>query len=121
MTTQPTANNLYKLTCKRCDGEYDWFAPQRIAAIHDSAGLCERCADQEAATPDPLQPALTALLTAAKEVRQLLDNQVLVRDISRDHEPGWAFRQVPLVLTLKRFVDAIDRAETLLTPEVSHG
>lgn len=40
------------------------------------------------------------LATALRDLFAFVENGVLIRDISHDHEPGWAMRQVPLVQTL---------------------
>lgn len=45
-----------------------------------------------------------------REFFKLLDDGVLVRDISRDNEPGWAIRQYPLVSLLARTNAILDAA-----------
>lgn len=51
------------------------------------------------------------LLAALKDLFKLIDAGVLVRDISKDHETGFALHQLPLLLTLKSGQAAIARAE----------
>jgi hypothetical protein len=43
-----------------------------------------------------------ALEDALREIFALIDEGLLVRDISRDHEPGWAVRSMELVGRLKQ-------------------
>jgi hypothetical protein len=52
---------------------------------------------------DSLRYPLSALMGAINE-------GLLVRDISRDHEPGWAMRQLPLVMMLNGAQKALDAA-----------
>jgi len=40
------------------------------------------------------------LEAALRKLLGFLEDGTLCRDISRDHEPGWAMRQLPLVQTL---------------------
>ncbi len=51
------------------------------------------------------------LLAALKSVMALIDDQLLIRDISRDGEPGWAIKQAPIVTALADAVMAIKKAE----------
>lgn len=52
-----------------------------------------------------------SLLEATKALMKLIDDGKLARDISHDHEPGWALNQVELVLVLARAHKAIIAAE----------
>jgi len=52
-----------------------------------------------------------ALLAACKEIWKLVDDGVLVRDISRDFEPNWILRQIPVVRSLRKLEEAIKLAE----------
>ena len=54
------------------------------------------------------------LLEALEDVMKLVEDGALVRDISRDHEMGWAFNQVPLVTALKSATVAIAAARPKL-------
>lgn len=65
----------------------------------DLAGLAELRAQRD------------ELLAALKDLFKLIDAGVLVRDISKDHETGFALHQLPLLLTLKSGQAAIARAE----------
>jgi hypothetical protein len=56
----------------------------------------------------PTLTKLLAVVRAADGIRELLDSGQLVRDISRDTEPGWAMRQLPMVMKLKAFVHSLD-------------
>ncbi len=58
-----------------------------------------------------IRAAADDLLLALKAMVNLVDSGTLVRDISRDHEAGFAVRQLPLVMTLKNAQEAIARAE----------
>jgi hypothetical protein len=51
------------------------------------------------------------LLAALKSIMSHLDSGVLVRDVSRDGEPGWAIRMLPLVGDLQSAAVAIAKAE----------
>lgn len=51
---------------------------------------------------DWLLARVTELTEALGTMSARIADGTLVRDISRDHEPGWAMRQLPLVLLLKR-------------------
>ncbi len=48
-----------------------------------------------------LQPgSVKALVEALEGIVGLMDDGSLVRNISKDHEPGWAFKQIGFVKTL---------------------
>jgi hypothetical protein len=51
------------------------------------------------------------LLDACLAISKLLDDGLLVRDISRDDEPGFAIRSLNIVMALKKLNDAIEFAE----------
>ncbi|KKN72119.1 hypothetical protein LCGC14_0414050 [marine sediment metagenome] len=51
------------------------------------------------------------LLEAFKSVMELIDTGYLIRDISKDAEPGFAIRQFEPVRQLQQAVLAIDKAE----------
>lgn len=78
----------------------------------DTGGGCEAelagriCVEANAR----LMAAAPDLLAALKDVYALLDSGVLVRDVSRDHEPGWAMKALDLTLKIKRGADAIAKA-----------
>jgi len=59
----------------------------------------------------PLHKNATQLLAAAKGVWKLLEDGALVRDISKDHEDGWAMKQIPIVRILSALDEAIKNAE----------
>lgn len=46
---------------------------------------------------------------ALRELMALIEQKVLVRDTSRDGEPGWAMRQIPVVMALKHAQNVIDK------------
>lgn len=48
--------------------------------------------------------------SALAELFALIEDGRLVRNIARDHEPGWAGRVTELVLVLRRAFEAVDRA-----------
>jgi hypothetical protein len=60
---------------------------------------------------DVLKYKHDALLETAKAVWKMLETGVLVRDTSKDHEPDWVLKQMPLVRVLAMFGKAIDLAE----------
>lgn len=51
------------------------------------------------------------LLAAAKAVFGLIETGMLVRDISHDHEDGWAIRQLPLEDGWRQLKQSIEAAE----------
>jgi hypothetical protein len=77
--------------------------------IRDSAG--HRVAMAYTKENAFLIAAVNELLEALKEIRELIDNGMLVRDTSHDHEPGWALKQIPLVQALQKIGLAISKAE----------
>lgn len=60
-----------------------------------------------------LQESHAEMLEALRGMLRLMDDGLLVRDISRDHEPGWAVRQMPLVMGIKRAQTALANAERI--------
>jgi hypothetical protein len=59
------------------------------------------------------ETACSEMVEALTGVKQLLDDGILVRDISHDHEPGWAMKQIPLVRTLVLIEAALKKAGAL--------
>lgn len=60
-------------------------------------------------------------LAAVEVLRELfgfLDSGYLVRDISHDHEPGWAMRQLPFVSTLAKGKQILDGSTPASLPDV---
>lgn len=55
-----------------------------------------------------LSAALQEQGAALQGVLDLIETGVLVRDISKDHETGWAMQQILLVKTLARAKSALD-------------
>jgi hypothetical protein len=51
------------------------------------------------------------LVEALDELMALIENNTLVRNISRDGDPDWAIRQLPLVMTLKKAQAALKSAK----------
>lgn len=51
-----------------------------------------------------------ALVEALKAIFKAMDDGLLVRDVSRDHQESWALRQLPLVRTLQQAQDALAKA-----------
>jgi len=51
------------------------------------------------------------MLTALEVLVELIDSGQLVRDISRDHEPGFAMKMLKFVPKIKQAVDAIAKAK----------
>jgi hypothetical protein len=52
-----------------------------------------------------------ALLSAAKAIFAEIEAGNLVRDVSRDFEPGWQMHFVPMVKALAQLKQAIEQAE----------
>ena len=55
------------------------------------------------------------LLAALQGVMALIADGTLVRDTKRDREPGWAIRQIPMVMALK----AADAAIAKYAPAIA--
>jgi len=74
-------------------------------AISDKAaqGLVEQI--------DRLREQNAILLAALEALMKMMDDGLLVRDISHDHESGWAIRQIPLIRTLGEARAAIKGAK----------
>jgi len=68
--------------------------------------------------PAPTGPDATAVL---RELFALIEDGTLVRDISRDAEPGWAMRQLPLVQALARAKQILDDAPQPPAEMQPHG
>jgi hypothetical protein len=51
------------------------------------------------------------LLVALKGIMAHVESGMLVRNTSEDIDPGWAIKQLPLVMDLKAAVEAISNAE----------
>ena len=51
------------------------------------------------------------LAATAKKFLGYLESGTLIRDISKDHEPGWAFKMMQFVNDLKKLQEAIAKAE----------
>lgn len=49
-------------------------------------------------------------VSSLEAIMGMINGGLLVRDISRDHEPGWAMQQLPMVLALKGAQEVIDAA-----------
>ena len=58
----------------------------------------------------PMHAAAKDTLAALGDMLALVDSGVLVRDTSRDHESGWAFKQVPIVSVLQAAQNALAKA-----------
>lgn len=54
--------------------------------------------------------AAPELLEACQGLIRMMDEGVLVRDISDDGESGWAIKQLPLVMAVKAATEAITKA-----------
>lgn len=65
-------------------------------------------------------PLETELLHCLKFLWDCLADGTLVRNISKDHEPGWIQRTVKFVAELKLAEAAIERAELLDEPDRRH-
>lgn len=59
----------------------------------------------------PLHAAAGEMLEVLKSLSHEMDEGRLCRNISADHEPDWAIKQMPLVATLGRMVGVIAKAE----------
>ena len=57
-----------------------------------------------------LRMSLQFLRDAALSIRALIDEGVLVRDITHDGDNDWLFKQAQLITKLQRFVLAIEDA-----------
>jgi hypothetical protein len=51
------------------------------------------------------------LVSACKALLRCIDDGLLVRNIAKDHESGWAMKQIPLVQAIQSTLDAIAKAE----------
>ena len=51
------------------------------------------------------------LLEALKDIFALMDEGILVRDISNDHKPDWSIKALKLTQILKTAYDAIAKAQ----------
>jgi hypothetical protein len=72
------------------------------AAIRFALGQIEHHAPLLATAPE--------LLEALEELFKLVEDGVLVRSTTADGDPGWAMKQLPLVLTLSKTHAAIKKA-----------
>ena len=59
----------------------------------------------------PVHLAAPDLLEACKWLMEQMDSGYLVRDISHDHEDGWAMKAANFVMGLKKVQAALDKAE----------
>jgi hypothetical protein len=59
---------------------------------------------------DTAESRAAALHEALTEVMELINSYVLVRNTEDDAEPGWAMRQLPMILTLKKAQSLLDAA-----------
>ncbi len=57
-----------------------------------------------------LMAAAPDLLSACQGLIKMMDDGLLVRDISGDGASGWAIKQLPLVLAVKAATEAIAKA-----------
>ena len=73
--------------------------------------LCERAYTSDAEANTHLIAAAPELLEACQWFIKQLDDGVLVRDISRDGEPGWPMRMLGFTGALAKAVAAIAKAE----------
>ena len=62
--------------------------------------MIERIAEDALRAREALTAERDALRAALRGLMRLLEDGTLVRDISHDHEPGWAMRQLPLTQAL---------------------
>lgn len=70
-----------------------------LPAIKDEAGA--ECVSREAVL-GMVAGDDNALRASLREIMKLIEDGFLVRNISRDGEPGWAMRQIPMVQTLAK-------------------
>lgn len=66
---------------------------------------------EESAANESLIKSAPDLLDALKSVLNMIESGILVRDTSKDLEPGWAMRQIPIVTSLQKAGNAIAKAE----------
>lgn len=66
---------------------------------------------EESAANESLIKSAPDLLDALKSVLSMIESGILVRDTSKDLEPGWAMRQIPIVTSLQKAGNAIAKAE----------
>ena len=72
----------------------------------------------------PTTARVLALETALRDLRGLIESGYLVRDTSRDHEDGWALRQLRPVMILKEAAALVEddaARDGLSVPEVPAG
>jgi hypothetical protein len=50
-------------------------------------------------------------IAVCNEIWQLFEDGQLVRNTSKDHEPGWAMKQIPLVRTLQRLQRVVEASK----------
>ena len=67
--------------------------------------------------PDDRKELCAELAETAKKFLSYLESGTLIRDISKDHEPGWVLRMMEFVCDLKKLQEAIAKAEEGKTDE----
>ena len=73
--------------------------------------------DANAVERDQLKELCAELAETAKKFLSYLESGTLIRDISKDHEPGWAVKMIQFVNDLKKLQEAIAKAEEDKTDE----
>ncbi len=93
-----------------------WHAHEQPAVILDDRGFMLAALDGNIES-EPTVEANAHLIAAAPDlylgleaVWKLIEDGTLVRDISKDQEPGWAMNQLDLVVNLKATYTALARA-----------
>lgn len=101
------------MNCLSCGGKLgvDCFNPEECAEITRDMELraagCPECG-QFLHDGDCRQLVTGPCRDALKVVMQLIDDGLLVRDTSRDSEPDWAMRQLPLICALQKARAALE-------------
>lgn len=76
------------------------------------ANWCEFHPKEAAREIENLMISRDRLHTALSEVVDLIDEGKLVRSTAGDSTPNWASESLPLVMTLKKAMQALGRIET---------
>lgn len=73
---------------------------QKLAAMTEDRDLWQSDHDDDCPYKDQVEN-LKQVTSALQKIMDLIGQGVLVRDVSRDSEPGWAFSAMWLVVALK--------------------
>ena len=83
----------------------------RSEEAHVTAADIRESLDKLSDTALAIKADRDALLAAAKGIFAQIEQGNLVRDVSHDHEVGWAMRHIPMVQAIARLAEAIKKCE----------